>query len=244
MSMRLLQIARSTFNRFVETAKEKNIWVATATAIAAAKRRSNPSTRDSFDLELGIDTSAMAPLWALDISSPNSKFGIRYQTMEPSKFLAYLRAVPVDPREFTFIDLGCGKGRTLILAAREGFKSVMGVEFSPQLAAIARQNIARVGASAEVIECDASRYEFSDGNLLIYMYHPFGSPVLDAVIRNLTQWNERRRGTAYVVYANPACHERFESASAFEPLVSKDDLRIWHLGQEVPVCLEHEVSVA
>src|SRR5579863_5868069 len=211
MSMRLMKIARSTFNRFIETAKEKGIGGALATAVAATKRHSNPSARDSFDLELGVDTSAMAPLWGLDISSPNSKFGIRYQTMDPSKFLAYLRGVPVETREFTFIDLGCGKGRTLILAAREGFKRVVGVEFSPQLAAIARRNISHVGVSAEIIECDASRYQFPDGNLLIYMYHPFGSPVLDAVIRNLTHWSERCEGTAFVVYANPACHEHFES---------------------------------
>jgi protein-L-isoaspartate O-methyltransferase len=105
----------------------------------------------------------------------------------------------------------------------------MGVEFSPELAAIARKNLSQVGISAEVIEADASQYRFPDGNLLIYMYNPFGSPIVEAVIRNLILRKEKTGGMAIVVYANPVCHELFESTPAFEPLVTKEDVRVWRL---------------
>jgi SAM-dependent methyltransferase len=229
MSFRYVQLAQSVFSRFIVNVREKNIWTATANAIATARRQSVPSTRDSFDVELGIETSFPEPLWQLNISSPNAKFGVRYQPTEPSLFLDSLRACPAEVREFTYIDLGCGKGRTLILAAREGFQRIIGVEISSQLATIARKNISHVGILAQVIEADASQFEFPDGNLLIYMYNPFGIPIVDAVIRNLIIRTERCRDVVFVVYVNPVCHERFKSIPAFQPLVVKEELRIWRL---------------
>jgi SAM-dependent methyltransferase len=229
MPFRYMEIAQSMVSRFLVTAKEKNIWAATTMAVGAAKRHATPAAKDSFDVDLGVETSSIAPLWQLKIPSENAKFGIRYQTTDPSVFLTALHAFPVQPQDFTYLDLGCGKGRTLILAAREGFKRIMGVEFSPELAAIARKNLSQVGIPAEVIEADASQYRFPDGNLLIYLYNPFGCPIVEAVIRNLILRKEKTGGTAIVVYANPVCHELFESTPAFEPLVTKEDVRVWRL---------------
>jgi hypothetical protein len=44
-------------------------------------------------------------------------------------------------QDFTFIDLGSGKGRVLLMAAAYGFKRIIGVEFMPELHRVAEENI-------------------------------------------------------------------------------------------------------
>jgi predicted RNA methylase len=43
--------------------------------------------------------------------------------------------------ETTFVDIGSGKGRALIIAAEYAFKRIIGVEYSPSLATICRRNL-------------------------------------------------------------------------------------------------------
>jgi len=184
---------------------------------------------DNFDADLHVETSRTVPLWRLRIPSKNASFGSKYQTTDPEVFLKAVRMVPSDFRDFTFIDLGCGKGRTLILASKEGVRRVIGVEFSPELAAIARQNLDQVGVSAEIVEIDASRFSFVDGNLLIYLYNPFGRSVMRSVIANLVEWRSTHQNQAFLVYINPACGPEIDSSGAFEFLTSCEQLSIWKL---------------
>jgi SAM-dependent methyltransferase len=39
----------------------------------------------------------------------------------------------VDPEQFCFLDIGCGKGRALIIATEYGFKDLIGVDYSAKL---------------------------------------------------------------------------------------------------------------
>ena len=49
-----------------------------------------------------------------------------YQPTEPSLFHEMLSALKIDFREFTFIDLGSGKGRVLLMAADYPFRRIVG----------------------------------------------------------------------------------------------------------------------
>jgi SAM-dependent methyltransferase len=177
--------------RFRAVVETEGLPVAIAKVTATLRRLPMRGRTDSFDGTFHTETSAIVPLWRLKIPSSNAKFGTRYQTCDPSVFFSALRVVPEDPRELVFIDLGCGKGRTLILAAQQGFKRVMGVEFSPQLAAIARENIRCVGVTAEVLEMDACQFQPPDENLFIYLYNPFGDSVIAPVVKNLLLWSSK-----------------------------------------------------
>jgi len=191
----------------------------------ALRRRGN----DGFDSELGVDTAGQVPVWNLGVSSANAKFASRYAAVNPSAFRNALAHVDLEPSKFSFIDLGCGKGRALILAAQRGFKRVVGVEFAPGLAAIARKNLERTGLAAEVVEGDVCQYRFPNDNLLVYMYNPFGSVVMVTVIKNLLDWVENCRHTAYVFYLTDIHHKLFESEHAFELVARRDDFSIWRL---------------
>ena len=50
-----------------------------------------------------------------------------YQPVTKSHFNTAMRLLPIESNEFTFIDLGCGKGTALFLAAKRGFVWVTGV---------------------------------------------------------------------------------------------------------------------
>jgi SAM-dependent methyltransferase len=131
--------------------------------------------RDEFDRAHGTNTSGVVSLFRLHIGSPNKKFGIRYQPCDPAVFSTAIEGVE---RGRTFIDLGCGKGRVLIMAQEAGFRRMIGVEFSPALAKIARKQC----PFAEVITGDATQYVFPKEPLCVFMYNPFGLAVLSEVV--------------------------------------------------------------
>jgi 2-polyprenyl-3-methyl-5-hydroxy-6-metoxy-1,4-benzoquinol methylase len=41
----------------------------------------------------------------------------------------------------TFIDIGCGKGRVLLMAAEHGFRKIIGIDFAADLCLTARGNV-------------------------------------------------------------------------------------------------------
>ncbi len=162
---------------------------------------------DDFDRRHGTDTSGELAIWQTTVSSPNARFGTRYQASGEDILLQIVNSLGIDSSNFTFIDLGCGKGRTLLVAAKLGFRRVIGVEISAELADIARTNLARLNVTnALVIHGDAAEYAFPSGGLLVYLYNPFGPPVMSQVIRALE--NRIEHGEAdeiYLAYQRPTC---------------------------------------
>ena len=58
-----------------------------------------------------------------------------YQATRAGRFDRVLRSVPIAPADYTFVDMGCSKGRALLLAARFGFRDIVGVEIEDARAA-------------------------------------------------------------------------------------------------------------
>ena len=63
--------------------------------------------------------------------------------MEPELFREIINSLRIDFREFTFLDIGSGKGRALLLAAEYPFRRIVGVELMPELNSMAEENIRR-----------------------------------------------------------------------------------------------------
>jgi predicted RNA methylase len=159
--------------------------------------------RDAFDLEYGTETSGLEPLWKLSIDSPNARYGERYEATTPQELLSVLEFLNLPVKDFSFIDLGCGKGRTLMVAARFGFGKAIGVEFAQELAATAQANLASQALhNATVLQADAAEFTFPPGGKVIYMYNPFSSEVLSRVLDNL---RTHREEALYMVYKSPRC---------------------------------------
>ena len=106
----------------------------------------------------------------------------------------------------TFVDLGCGKGRVLLIAAERPFRRVLGFEISPELAAIAHANVQRYRsppdllAPIEIVEADVTAVDMPDGDLLVHLYHPFETHVTEAVLRRLEPSEEGSPRLVMVAY--------------------------------------------
>lgn len=112
-----------------------------------------------------------------------------YEPSPPSVVAEALSAVPVDGR--TFVDLGSGKGRVVLLASRLPFARVVGVEHRRRLHAIAERNriayegSAGPGAPIHFLCGDVAEHPLPGGPLVVWMFNPFGPTVIDAVCRRL-----------------------------------------------------------
>jgi SAM-dependent methyltransferase len=112
-------------------------------------------------------------------------------------------------RDFTFIDLGSGKGRTLLMASDYPFRRILGVELLPSLHQIAQQNLRQYKSDSqkcfalESICADATAFPFPDGPLVIYLFNPFPESGMRQVFANLERLLRAHPRPVYVLYHNP-----------------------------------------
>lgn len=172
---------------------------------------------DPFDSMYGTDTAGRIPLWRLKIASPNARFGWGYETSDPRELESCVKCIPEDPRNLSFIDVGCGKGRMLIAARELGFRKLIGVEFAADLAHIARLNLARLGASdAVIVHMDASDFCFPhEGQFVVYLFNPFAAEVMRRVLENLSRVIPRR---VFIIYNNARCAELLDASGFLRPI--------------------------
>jgi SAM-dependent methyltransferase len=145
--------------------------------------RPNPC---SFDREWGVETSKI--VWLTNPWSKNFHHGIRYEACDPTACRWAIESAMIDPNDFCFVDIGCGKGRGLLIASSYPFARLIGVDYSYKLCARAQKNLASVHVQRErfaIICQDAATFAFPARNIFAYFYHPFDTHVLDQVMANL-----------------------------------------------------------
>src|SRR3954452_4570322 len=106
-----------------------------------ARRRGRAAER-AFDARLGVDTAGIVRLHELSFDSENKDLGSRYEATSPDYFDLVMSQLDLGDGDLTFVDLGAGKGRALLMAAQLPFRRLVGVEFSPELTAVADRNVA------------------------------------------------------------------------------------------------------
>jgi SAM-dependent methyltransferase len=105
------------------------------------------------------------------------------------------------------LDIGCAKGSAMRDMLRFPFARVDGIELSPELAAIARRNFARLGQARAKVYCmDARRFSGYSDYTLFYLYNPFQPHILDAVLQALLAQTPAGQERV-VVYNNPLGHD-------------------------------------
>src|ERR1051326_1040879 len=110
---------------------------------------------------------------------------------------------------FTFVDLGSGKGRVLLMAAPYGFKKIIGVEYMPEWHRVAEENIRKFVAQNKIDAIiqnfcmDARDFEFPAGPLVVYLFNPFPEPILAAVLERLRDSLTKNPRPLVVAYRYP-----------------------------------------
>jgi SAM-dependent methyltransferase len=167
-----------------------------------------------FDIAHGTDTSGLIRGEDLSIGSRNGLWSTAYYGISPALLIHLINTLNIDYRDFTFLDLGSGKGRALLVASRFPFRRIVGIELSSQLSAVATNNIAKFSAAwqqcrnIEAHAGDAAAVDYPAGPIVLYLYNPFVVPMVKRCLRNLARSLADEPREVYLIYINPA-PERF-----------------------------------
>jgi hypothetical protein len=161
-----------------------------------------------WDRKYGVDTAGSIQLAALSVKGPNREFGNECVCTSPKSFDFMMRCLPADLQDYTFVDFGSGKSRTVLLASRYNLGKIIGVEFAKELVDCARTNIARFNGAwqncrdLEIVEADATEFIVPDKPLVIFFYNPFAREVFDIVLQNIVASLTTKKRDCYIIYGS------------------------------------------
>jgi predicted RNA methylase len=179
-------------------------------------RRRLKQAQSDYDRKYHVDTSGEIHLSELDIESPNSAFGNSYQASPPNIIAEMIVALSIRYQDYTFIDIGSGKGLVLFIASNYPFRKIIGVEFSPQLHQIAQENVRSYRSAEqqcmdiELVLNDATQYKIPDGPLVLYMFNPFNEKIVRTLVTNIRASIEKTPRPVFILYKNPVANLVFE----------------------------------
>ena len=182
-----------------------------------AKQRWAAARGRWFDWRNRVDTDRRIAVAELSIDSRLARHAVHYEATSIPKFERAMRLVGDRADGFTFVDLGSGKGRVLMLAAQRPFRRVIGVEISQRLHDASVRNVAAFSAryrGTAPIEClcaDASAYELPEGDLAVFLYNPFDAALLAQARDRMLAACARSARKLCVIYVNPLHHTLFEN---------------------------------
>jgi predicted RNA methylase len=209
----------------VKSAKEKSASSRLLPGLAVA----DGFMRHPFDLANGVRTSGLVAGRHLKSGHKHDRHATAYYGVAPSVFHALVqrwqRTKPAAPIEqFTFVDIGCGMGRALLLAAEMPFREVVGVELNPTLARIARRNLTvwraagRMRSGVRVCCRDAVDFQLPVGPCLIFLFNPFGATVMRRLLRKLSATFAARAAALDLLYVNNEQEGELEQAAGLHRL--------------------------
>src|SRR5262245_58522130 len=188
-----------------------------------------------IDRRFGIDTRGVIDnLDSLGIKGAARKEATFYEPVQEDTFLDIVAVAGIEPHQFDVIDFGSGKGRALVLAAEAGFRKVVGVEISPPLHEAAIRNVAIYqkqrpqAGPIELLCSDATAFELSPDNALLFFYNPFRETTLRAVLSNVASAWRRQQRKLTVVYCNPLHFDLFNDFDFLEPAFRDHEFAVYH----------------
>jgi SAM-dependent methyltransferase len=185
----------------------------------------------------GINTTGADELYKLekqgiDISHATIYMPVSYTLLE--EIFKQLNAFkplnpPQDPADKPlnyFLDIGCGKGRALCVAAHQGFKQVTGLDFARDLCEAAKENLAIIkqkipALEYKVINNDAFYFEIPADVDCIFFFNPFDEIIMSGVVNNICTSLKTNPRKLTIIYVNPLHKELFLKAGFKETWYSK-----------------------
>jgi SAM-dependent methyltransferase len=172
-----------------------------------------------YDWDHRVNTTSAAVGWR------DRLLGVFHSPYQPTESVLFhemieaLRHAGIDLSEFVFIDLGSGKGRTLLMASDYPFRRIVGVELLPALHEIAKQNLS--GYHSESKKCfaiesicgDATEFPFPEEPTVLYLFNPFPEAGMRRVIGKLERSLREHPRAVYVLYHNPLLEHVLEEST-------------------------------
>lgn len=159
-----------------------------------------------FDAIHGVDTRVSIAADKLEISSANRDKAVAYDTCPWLTLRQSMRLASLRAEGFTFVDMGCGKGKVLLSAMVLPFNRIVGVEFSPYLSRIAEQNLAaarflrRRCSSVDIVCLDVVQYPIPEEPTIFFFHNPFTYEIMEIVLDNIVSSYLRVLRPIYLVF--------------------------------------------
>jgi SAM-dependent methyltransferase len=182
--------------------------------------------RDSFDAEHGTDTEGIVGAATLDVPDVALEHTNRYEAVAAQTFFSIMRELHIAHEQFVFVDMGCGKGRALLLAASFPFKQVVGVDISAILTGVALKNVKtfkgepRRCEQIHLVCTDASSYELPLEKLVVFFYNPFDEHIMRLVLTNIEKSLHEFPRKIYVLYHHPVHRSLWDASAEFHQVNS------------------------
>jgi SAM-dependent methyltransferase len=212
-------VLRSAWHWWHETAERDGRIVATGRLLRKLAEFVHDSTPErrrqlygdaEYDWDHRVNTTSAAVGWR------DRLLGIFHSPYQPTDSVlfhemleALRRESGVDFRDYVFIDLGSGKGRTLLMASDYPFRRIVGVELLPALHHIAQENLSKYRSESqkcftlESVCADATDFEFPAEPTVLYLFHPLPETGLRCMMANLERSLRQHARAVYVLYHNP-----------------------------------------
>lgn len=139
----------------------------------------------------------------------------------------WLRLDPVHSIErYTFLDVGAGKGRAVLLASQFPFAAVEGIELNGPLSEIACSNVdlwmrdehSHPLAPITIHHADATTHPLPHSPTLAFLFHPFETPVLRRFLKHIEDSQALHPGAFDLIYVNAEHGSLLDQHSAFKCL--------------------------
>ena len=170
-----------------------------------ARRRQRYGDVD-YDFDYHVNTTSATVDWRNRLLG---LFHSPYQPTEPALFHKMLGSVVIDFRRFTFVDIGSGKGRVLLMASDYPFRRILGIELLPGLHQIAQENISKYKSdwqkcfAIESVCADAREFVLPTEPLVLYLFSPLPESGLVRFLANLERSLRDHPRPLLLIYHNP-----------------------------------------
>ena len=162
-----------------------------------------------FDWQHGVSTCGDANLANLTLVGNSADHGVFYHPAHPKLLFEIFNSLKIDFPSHTFVDLGSGKGRALLVASEYPFAEIIGVEFAAELHEIAARNIQSYRSKTQrckrvrSVNLDAAEFEMPATPLVLYLFNPFRPAVLIPVLQRLQRSLDSQPREVTLIYTAP-----------------------------------------
>ena len=168
----------------------------------------------------GIDTTGADELKKLTRSGIDTSHATIYMPVSYELLEDVFTRLPLHSRHH-LIDIGCGKGRVLSVAAHNGFAKVTGIDFSASFCETAEKNLLITKEKIDnfqydVIPKNIQEYELPLDADCIFLFNPFDTILMQQLVGKITKNLLDNPRTLHIIYANPLDKKLFIGAGFTE----------------------------
>jgi hypothetical protein len=227
-------LSRSAWQWWKQIAVREGRFAATRqflVALAEFGRDSTPERRRQrygdaeYDWDHRVNTTSAALSWR------DRLLGVFHSPYQPTESVLFHEMIEAwrqeshaDFHDFVFIDLGSGKGRTLLMASDYSFRRIIGVELLPALHSAAVDNLRKYKSESqkcfalEAVCGDATEFIFPAQAIVLYLFNPLPESGLRRVITNLERSIEETPRAVFVLYHNPLLEHVLSGSDCFNKI--------------------------